>query len=296
MTGYTVAIDDTPAAWKTVEWVDGALRPGDRVRLLTVSEFYGETYTRSEGRLDAAERRLAESHPDVVIAHDIVGGPTADRLVLDGSRDDVLVIGSQQVHRFTATLAGRVAERVVAHSTRPVLVVPENWERTEGPVLVGVDSVTAAAALGFAADLAGRSGRDLVLVRAWRPIYDSLPYSGVYLDEDRDLWEHEGRLELDAAIRAIGKAHPDLHVRGARREGSIADSLLHEAAAEHAALIVVGRRHHSALSAFLGGSVSEEIMHRGHTPLCVVPPTAVPDAATRVIENAATAARVSRTE
>ena len=87
-----------------------------------------------------------------------------------------------------ATLSGRVAERVVAHSRTPVVLVPEHWSRaTGGAVLVGVDGGTAAAALAFAADTAARQGRELVLVRAWEVPTAIVSYASIYLEEDRGL-------------------------------------------------------------------------------------------------------------
>jgi nucleotide-binding universal stress UspA family protein len=274
MTRYTVAIDETPAGWKTVEWVNTCVgQPTDSVRLLTVSEFYGEALTRSEQRLHEAAALVHKAHPDLEVEEDVTGGPTADRLVFDAGEGDVLVIGGNQVHRFLAALSGRVAERVVAHAVTPVVVVPERWVASSGPVVVGVDSRTAASALAFAADVASQQGRRLVFVRAWELPSVASPYGMVYLDTDRKLWEHESQLELDAAIRAVSRSHPDLVTRAEMRQGSPRGVMVR--AAEEASLVVVGRRHRTAIGAFLLGSVSETLMHEGQTPVCIVPPMSV---------------------
>ena len=270
MTAYTVAIDDTTAAWRTLDWVVDAVDPGsDSVRLVTVSEFYGEALTRSEARLSAAEQRLRSAHAGLTVTHDVTGGPTADRLVSDAARGDVLVIGGNQVHTIVAAVRGRVAERIVAHAVTPVVVVPEHWERADGPVVVGVDSRSASAALSWAAGWATRGRRDLALVRAWAVPIPVEPYAAVYLQEDRDLWSQEADLELQAALRAVGAAHPTLHVTGATAEGHARDAVLRSS--RGASLVVVGRRHRTALGGFLMGSVGERLMHDGHTPVCIVP-------------------------
>ncbi|QKS16900.1 universal stress protein [Curtobacterium sp. Csp2] len=270
MTAYTVAIDDTTAAWRTVDWIIDAVDPrSDSVRLLTVSEFYGEALARSEERLAAAEQRIRSACTGLAVTSDVTGGPTADRLVSDAARGDVLVIGGNQVHTFSAAVRGRVAERVVAHAVTPVVVVPEHWERADGPVVVGVDGVSAAAALSWAADRAARDHRELCLVRAWSVPSSVEPYAAVYLQADRDLWSEEADLELRAALRAVGAAQPGLHVTGEAVEGNARDVVLRSS--RGASLVVVGRRHRTALGGFITGSVGERLMHNGHAPVCIVP-------------------------
>lgn len=270
MTAYTVAIDDSVAGWKTVDWAVDAVDPAvDDVRLLTVSEFFGEALTRSQHRLDAAEQRLRTVHPGLSVTHDVTGGPTADRLVADAALGDVLVIGAPQVHTLTAAITGRVAERIVAHATTPVVVVPEEWERSDGPVVVGVDGRSAASALAWAADAAERRGADLALVRAWAVPTAMAPYADISLEEDRVLWSDEADIELRAALRAVGGAHPALRVDGSSVEGQPRDVVLQSS--RGASLVVVGRRHRTALGGFLAGSVGERLMHRGHAPVCIVP-------------------------
>jgi len=270
MTEYTVAVDDSVAGWRAVEWAaDNVDRATDTVRLLTVSEFYGESATRSEHRLEAAEQQLLDAHPGLRITHDLTEGPTTDRLVLDAGLGDVLVIGAQQVHTITAALTGRIAERVVAHATTPVVVVPEEWERSHGPVVVGIDGRTAAAALAWAASTAERIARDLHLVRAWAVPTALAPYANIYLEEDRILWSNAADVELRAALHAVENAHPRIRLTAESVQGQARDVVLQ--AARSASLVVIGRRHRTALGGFLTGSVGETLMHRGHTPVCVVP-------------------------
>jgi len=283
MTSYTVAVDDTDAGSRTVDWIDENLRPGDRVRLLTVSELYSETVVHTEQRLDQAESRLRRNHPGLVVEQSVPEGPTVERLLLNSEDSDVLVLGARQAHVVLATLGGRIAERVVARTTVPVIAVPEHWHHGGGSVVVGVDGRTASAALAFAADQAAARGSELVLVRAWDIPLTISPYANIYLADDRELWEHESTLELQAASRAVADRHPDLVVRAVRRHGQTAAALLEEGGAD-ASLIVTGRRHRTAVGAFLGGSVGEALMHRSHAPVCIVPQpaAAVPATASAV--------------
>lgn len=275
MTTYTVAVDDTDAGSRTVDWIDENLRPGDAVRLLTVSELYSETVVHTEQRLDRAEDRLRSGHPGLRIERSVPEGPTVERLLLESEDSDVLVLGARQAHLVLATLGGRIAERVVARTTVPVIAVPEHRHHGTGPVVVGVDGRTASAALAFAADQAAARGSELVLVRAWEIPITMSPYANIYLADDQELWEHESTLELEAATRAVASRHPDLVVRSVGRHGPTAGALLDEAGTG-ASLIVTGRRHRTAIAGFLGGSVGEALMHRSHTPVCIVPqPAAV---------------------
>jgi nucleotide-binding universal stress UspA family protein len=283
MTSYTVAVDDTDAGSRTVEWIDENICPGDRVRLLTVSELYSETVARTEQRLEQAETRLRRNHPGLVVQQSVSEGPTVERLLLDSKGSDALVLGARQAHVVLATLSGRIAERVVARTTVPVVAVPEHWHHGQGPVVVGVDGHTASAALAFAADQAAVRGSELVLVRAWDIPLTMSPYANIYLADDRELWEHESTLELQAASRAVAARHPDVVVREVRRHGQTAAALLEEAG-ENASLIVTGRRHRTAIGAFLGGSVGEALMHRSHAPVCIVPqPAAAVSAASLAV-------------
>ncbi|AOX67182.1 hypothetical protein BJK06_16950 [Curtobacterium sp. BH-2-1-1] len=275
-TCWTVAVDDSDAAWNSLDWVDGVVQDTDTVRLETVHEPRGETLDRSTGRLTIAEHRLRERHPGLRVERAVVSGPTLARLLDDATDTDVLVIGGRRSERLWASLTGRVAERVVAHATAPVVVVPEHWRpgRVDDAVVAGVDGRTASSALGFAARYAQRCRDGLVLVRAWEPPTSVSPFGAVYLERDRPLWEHEGQLELDAAIRAVSRSHPELRMRGELRQGRPSEVLIR--AATTASLVVVGRRHGSALGAFLTGSVGEVLLHRASAPVCVVPPADVP--------------------
>lgn len=273
-TRWIVAVDDSDASWNGLDWLDLAVRDHDVVRLLTVHERAGETRERSTGRLTIAEHRLRDRHPRLRVVREVVDGPTVSRLLFDATDGDVLVIGGRRSERVWAALTGRVAERIVARVAVPVVVVPERWRvgRDEDAVVVGVDGRTAGTALAFAAQVAEGCRDGLVLVRAWEPPTSVSPFGAVYLERDRPRWEHEGQLELDAAIRTVSRSHPDLRMRGELRQGRPSETLARAAAT--ASVVVVGRRHRSAVGAFLGGSVGESLMHRSSVPLCVVPRSA----------------------
>ncbi|GGK89651.1 hypothetical protein GCM10009706_05830 [Curtobacterium citreum] len=267
---WSVAIDETAAGWNTLQWIAHNVADGDVVRLVTIHERFGEAAERSTGRLTIARHLLTERHPDLRIEQEVMNGPTLGRLVGETGESDILVIGGRRSDRVWASVTGRVAERVMAGVKGPVVVVPERWQPTPAPsVVVGVEAQTATSALEFASERVGQRGGDLVLVRAWEPPTSVSPIGRVYLARDAPRWEHEGQLELDAAIRRVSRELPDLRVRAELRQGRPAAVL--QRSGEAAALIVIGRRHRSAVAGSLFGSVGEHLVHDGRVPVCVVP-------------------------
>lgn len=266
---WSVAIDETPAGWNTLQWIAHNVADVDTVRLVTVHERFGEAAERSTGRLTIARHLLTERHPGLRIEQEVMNGPTVGRLLHEAEEADALVIGGCRSDRVWASLTGRVAERVIAGVKGPVVVVPEHWQPTPAPsVVVGVEAETATSALEFATGRVAHGG-DLVLVRAWEPPTTVSPIGRVYLARDAPRWEHEGQLELDAAIRRVSRELPDLRVRAELRQGRPAAVL--QRSGEATALIVIGRRHRSAVAGSLFGSVGEHLVHYSRVPVCVVP-------------------------
>ncbi len=267
---WSVAIDETAAGWNTLQWIAHNVADVDTVRLVTVHERFGEASERSTGRLTIARHLLTERHPGLRIEQEVMDGPTLGRLLEEIGEADALVIGGRRSDRVWASLAGRVAERVIAGIAGPVVVVPERWQPTPAPsVVVGVEAETATRALEFAMERVAQRGGDLVLVRAWEPPTNVSPIGRVYLARDAPRWEHEGQLELDAAIRRVSRDLPDLRMRAELRQGRPAAVL--QRSEEATALIVIGRRHRSAVAGSLFGSVGEHLVHYSRVPVCVVP-------------------------
>ncbi|MFJ7288622.1 universal stress protein [Curtobacterium sp. NPDC098951] len=274
MTRYTVAVDDSDAAQAAVEWLAGVVDPGlDVVKAVSVPELVGDLPSRAEHRLLEARAVLLHHQPRLRVTTDLVDGGTVRGLLRGGATGDVLVIGGRQRRRLLAAVRGRVAERVVAEATMPVIVVPEERVELGGPVVLGVDSRSGAAALAYAGALAARWHRELVLVRAWQSPSTTTPFGAVYFEGDLSTWERTADLQLEAALHAVDAAHPDVAVLGRPRRGSAGHVLLHESAS--ASLVVVGRRHRSAVTGLLSGSVGERLMHEAHVPVLIVPPRAM---------------------
>lgn len=274
MTRYTIAVDDSDATEAAVGWLAETVDPRlDVVRVISVPELVGDLPSTAERRLVETRSVLLRHHPRLSVTTGLVDGGTVRGILGGAATGDVLVIGGRQRRRLLASLHGRVAERVVAGAATPVIVVPEERVEHGGPVVVGVDSRSGAGALAYAGAFAARWHRELVLVRAWQSPSTTTPFGAVYFEGDLSAWARTADLQLAAALHAVDAAYPEVSALGRARRGSAARVLLHESAS--ASLVVVGRRHGSAVGGLLAGSVGESVMHDAHVPVLVVPPTSV---------------------
>ncbi len=137
-------------------------------------------------------------------------------------------------------------------------------------IVAGVDDDgVAKAAIRWAADEAVRRGAHLELVHAWQPVVPLEPAGLVSPPANIDL-EAGARALLDevvAEVRAAAPAWPEqcsTHIV----EGPAGPVLVEQA--EGAALVVVGKKKHSALTEVLLGSVSRHVIHHAPCPVVVV--------------------------
>ena len=131
-------------------------------------------------------------------------------------------------------------------------------------ILVGVDgSAEAATALAWAAQLAGRSGAEVVVAHAFW-----LTESELHRDR-YDQWEAAARRDLEGewseAARDAGVAYRTLFL-----EGDVG-TLLEAADAEDADLLVVGTRGRGGFSGLHMGSVAHHLAHHTARPMAIVP-------------------------
>jgi nucleotide-binding universal stress UspA family protein len=143
---------------------------------------------------------------------------------------------------------------------------PGRWDSAR-PIAVGVDgSPHAYRAVVFAADVAGRTGDEVVVVHALgllahRGQEVEVPAPG-YRGEVEERLAHE----WSQPLVENKVAHRCLVV-----EGPPVDGLLTAARAEGAAVIVVGRRGAGSSVGLPIGSTSLQLAHRSDIPVVVVP-------------------------
>jgi nucleotide-binding universal stress UspA family protein len=195
-----------------------------------------------------------------------------------------LVVGRQAPREGHHLLRlGKVARRLLRTLGGPVVVVPPDWEpdtvSTDGPVVcatnVGDNAITAAR---FAADLAQRLGRPLVVVYTV-PVPED--YGANYIPAaTRQKIAREsqetGERELAAWVAELGLSVSS-GPGGATtlvRQGHVTEQVLRVAKETKAALIVTGSRHLSTLERLLLTSVGSELAATAPCPVVVVPPAA----------------------
>ncbi|MGP3769887.1 universal stress protein [Streptomyces sp. SDT5-1] len=283
-----VGVDGSESSLRAVDWAarEAALRGYD-LRLVHASlwdKYEGgepavpigpgtDPHALSEPILRAAAERAAARHPEVRIRTDGVAEEPVSML-LQASRNAVAVVtGRSGRGPVQELLLGSVGLAVAAHAQCPVVVVRGSEAGIEGThqrVLVGVgDPESAGSAVRFA--FAEAAARHCVLdaVRAWRapaPRPSDHPLlTGGSPHERRDA----ARRLLSDALRAPGRAHPDVPVRPATVEGPARRILIDRSAA--ADLLVVGaRRRHGHFGLQLG-RVGHAVLHHADCPVAVVP-------------------------
>ncbi|MGY1770952.1 universal stress protein [Blastococcus sp. SYSU D00813] len=139
----------------------------------------------------------------------------------------------------------------------------------DGGVVVGHDgSACAQEALVWAADLAGKAGLPLHVVRCWYMTSAPRPrtWEPGYVPPLTD-FEQAVREELESCVAHAG-LDPRLEVHTHVVHGPPIAKLL--AAAAHADLLVVGARGHGGFARRLMGSVSDSCVHAAPCPVTVV--------------------------
>lgn len=171
---------------------------------------------------------------------------------------------------------GRVARRLLRASSAPVVVVPPDWTAgpdNDGPVVAAIDlGDESKAAVRFAADMAERLGKELVLAHVV-PLPDD--YGSHYLPAqslDRLREEHraEGLQALEAFARDNGISNAKLEVL----QGSAVEELRSYGKTIKASMLVTGSRRLSGLERVLLSSVGSELSAAAVSPVAVVPPLA----------------------
>jgi nucleotide-binding universal stress UspA family protein len=196
-------------------------------------------------------------------------GALARTLVDASTGTSMLVLGSRGHSRVGEMIVGSVSQRAVRHAHSPVVVVRPPSATDADHVAVAVDgSEPSLRALDFACRHAGFTGKEVVLIRAWKPP------ATVPVDQRGDipgsmsstlLTEEEA---LDKTVAETRGRYPALTVEGRLMATEAGQAL--EDASRTAAMVVVGSRGRGAVAATVLGSVSHHVLHRAHCPVAVV--------------------------
>ncbi len=169
----------------------------------------------------------------------------------------MLVIGARGLGGFAGLLLGSVSQQCVEHSPCPVVVLRENHDADDGPIVIGLDGSDGAAhALRWATELAAAIGSSIVAVHA--------PSIGA------------NSTERNAAGEALERWCEPIRQRGIdvemRVEAGDARTVLDQAAkSAGASLLVTGTRGLGVVHGVLLGSVAGYIARYSERPIAVIP-------------------------
>jgi nucleotide-binding universal stress UspA family protein len=265
-----VGLDASQASWTALLWA--ANRSTDRparIRIVHALEAGDTDVFVVRERLAEAAAFVRGTAPGAVVETSVERGFTADVLVDDTADADLVVIGAHRARRVRSALTGSLPERIATRAPVPTVVVPDDWTFGTGPIVVGIDADTAEAALAFGLHEGRRTRRSVRLVHAWRVTAPVAARPIALLEDASSADEQSARLALGAAEREAARLEPSVPVRSTLWEGDAAEALA--TAGVEASLIVVGRRHRTAIGGELFGSVARATLHRSKTPVVIVP-------------------------
>lgn len=221
-----------------------------------------------QGQIEAlveAAREIAGAASGRIVAEVEQGNPY-EKIVETAheERCDLIVMGRRGLGRLERMLIGSVTTRVIAHSTRDVLVVPPDAAIALDDIVVATDgSAHGDAALEAATYLASSRGGAITAITVVEM------YPEFYADAPQvvDRRDEQAAAILDRVARSAESA--GLRVKTELLRGDPAHEVVSFAEAHGAGMIVVGNRGLSGLKKLLLGSVAEKIIGLSHCPVFV---------------------------
>ena len=270
MNSIVVGIDGTEASLVALDWAaERAARGATRVELVMIAGTIFSDDFRIDASVLEAEHRLRDLAPGVEIAARQFPGRMPGSLLEHASAADLLVIGCRRARPLRSALAGRLPVRIASGSRVPVVVVPEDWSPTTGPVLVALDDDdSSSAALEMAASEADAAGVALTLVHAWRMPAPQREGAIALLASPLHV-KAEHRMVLREAALGLARTHPGLHIEQVLVQGEPAVALSERA--KGASLLVVGTHQLALFAGALWGPVGQDPLSQASVPVCVVP-------------------------
>lgn len=207
------------------------------------------------------------------------GDPAEQLLALaEDHPDSMFVIGTRARSGLSRAMFGSVADQILRNAQVPVVVTRDSMAIPRGSIatlLVPLDgSELAEAAIPVALDLARRTDATLVLVRV-AELSQPITYTG--LNGEADLVEDLALEAQDAARMYLDAMVRSLRPQGIRatwevRVGRPAFEIMRVAETTAADLIVMSTHGRGGIRRWAFGSVTDDVLHHGSTPMLVVPP------------------------
>lgn len=273
-------IERTVIGWDgsagAVEALDWALRRPSTETLVLVrvdndvalQETFAANSPAAAARVGLMEKadEIRKQHPGRTVHSELVQGDTATALAAFSHSSSLVVVGTRHPAGKRARRSWSVGAKVAGTAPGPVAVIPQRSGAEGNSIVVGVDDPEEAALL-FAAEEAAASGKVLRPVRAWQ---EPPSWSG-RTESDGAERESLAAMYRDLvfdAIESLSERFPDLRIEPLIEQGEPADVLL--AAAQSAAMLVVGNRGFHRVKRFFLGSVSQGVVLAASVPTVVV--------------------------
>jgi len=234
----------------------------------------------AEQILDRAAGSIRAAHPGLRVVERLVSGSAAAALLAAAGDTELLVLGSRGLGPVAGFMVGSVSQRVVARSSRPLVLVraggsaaAEHFSVLDGvspeevpetpyrDVVLGLDTRRPRdEPIAFAFESARRRGATLHVIHAFATPRG--PVSGPELLAARER-------AVVAALRPWCEKFPGVSVVETVSEGRAATALV--GAAAGASLVVVGRRPRDRRLGPHIGAVTHAVLHHVGCPVAVVP-------------------------
>lgn len=277
--GVVAGFDGSAAGARAIEWA--VCEAKIRGVSLTVCHAWevplsarDVTPAATEPARNAAKRTLAlgmdvaaRHAPCVPVEGRLLTGPAAPALAYVSENAELLVAGTRGAGGSAWLGLGSVSSQLTAHARCPVEVVRGDGSWRGGKIVVGVDgSQSSESAAGFAFEEAALRGAPLTaLCSCWEPgLPDHKQRGALDICDMRHLMTERAGLVIDQWREKF----PDVSVTPVFVMDAPREAL--RAAAESAALLVVGSRGLGGLPGLLLGSVSQAVLEQAPCPVAVV--------------------------
>lgn len=217
-------------------------------------------------KLLAEAKKLADKH-GVHVLTNLEQGEPFERIVHVAHEEncDLIVMGRSGLSHLERELMGGVTERVIGHTDKQVLVVPEKASFALGNILVAADgSPNSESAVDHAISLAKENGSKLTAIRVIHTDEEMIALAQEHIKKMvENAQSYLDGLEKKCIVEGI-------HLNTFVKEGEPHERITQLANDLDASIIVMGTHGRKGLSRLLMGSVTERTIGYASSPVLVV--------------------------
>jgi nucleotide-binding universal stress UspA family protein len=216
-------------------------------------------------RLLAEARQIADSE-DLHILTNLQQGEPYEQIVwvADEENCDLIIIGRRGINNLERELMGSVTARVIGHTGKDVLVIPEQGSLAWDNILLATDgSASCDNALARSLEISQERGSKLVAVSV---VYTNDEFYALGQSVVKGLY-----LEADKALDKVKSRAGDLGLQAETfiKEGEPHLAIVDLAAEQASDLVVMGSHGRKGLTRLLMGSVTERVIGYTECPVLV---------------------------